>query len=97
MELPVILKEDNIEAAVTLLKRYYLERSTRTGLLSTGSYFDEWADRGDTLDVRDRITDSDAVAVSMLSVKVPAQAIIGLQEKPLAAKIRGFGHRGELR
>lgn len=38
--------------------------------------------------MKDRITDSDAVAVSMLSVKVPAQAIIGLQEKPLAAKIR---------
>lgn len=43
--------------------------------------------RGDNPDVKDRITDSDAVAVSMLSVKVPARAIIGLQEQPLAAHI----------
>ncbi|MFJ6157425.1 DUF6308 family protein [Pseudarthrobacter sp. NPDC092184] len=88
MELPAILKEENVEAAAELLRRYYLEPSTKTGLLSTGSYFDEWANRGDNPEVRDRITDSDAVAVSMLSVKVPAQAIIGLQEKLLAANIR---------
>ncbi|MEK0155170.1 DUF6308 family protein [Arthrobacter oryzae] len=87
MELPAILKEENVEAAAELLRRYYLEPSTKTGLLSTGSYFDEWANRGDGPDVRDRITDSDAVAVTMLSVKVPAQAIIGLQEQPLATRI----------
>jgi len=69
MELPAILKEENVEAAAELLRRYYLEPSTKTGLLSTGSYFDEWANRGDNPQVRDRITDSDAVAVSMLSVK----------------------------
>lgn len=40
--------------------------------------------------VRDRINDSDAVAVSMLSVKAPAQAIIGLQEELLAGKIQGL-------
>ena len=90
MELPAILKEDNVEAAAELLRRYYLEPSTKTGLLSTGSYFDEWANRGDNPKVRDRITDSDAVAVSMLSVKVPAQAIIGLQEELLAGKIQGL-------
>lgn len=87
MELPAILKEENVEAAAELFRRYYLEPSTTTGLPSTGSYFDEWANRGDGPDVRDRITDSDAVAVSMLSVKVPAQAIIGLQEQPLAGHI----------
>jgi hypothetical protein len=41
MELPVILKDENVEAAAGLLRRYYLEPSTTTGLLSTGSYFDE--------------------------------------------------------
>lgn len=87
MELPAILREENVGVAAKLLKRYYLDPSTKTGLLSTGSYFDEWANRGDGPDVRDRITDSDAVAVTMLSVKVPAQAIIGLQEQPLATRI----------
>jgi hypothetical protein len=90
MELPAILKEVNVQAAAELLRRYYLEPSTKTGLLSTGSYFDEWANRGDNPDVKDRITDSDAVAVSMLSVKVPAQAIIGLQEEPLAGCIENL-------
>lgn len=47
MELPAILKEENVEAAAELLRRYYLEPSRKTGLLSTGSYFDEWANRGD--------------------------------------------------
>jgi hypothetical protein len=87
MELPAILKEENVEAAAELLRRYYLEPSTKTGLLSTCSYSDEWANCGDNPDVKDKITDSDAVAVSMLSVKVPAQAVIGLQKKPLAARI----------
>ncbi len=74
MELPAILKEENVEAAAELLRRYYLEPSAKSGgLLSTGSYFDEWANRGDGPGVKDRITDSDAVAVSMLSVKVPAR------------------------
>jgi hypothetical protein len=88
MELPAILKEENVETAAELLRRYYLEPSRKTGLLSTGSYFDEWGNRGDNPEVGDRITDSDAVAVSMLSVKVPARAIIGLQEQPLAAHIQ---------
>jgi hypothetical protein len=55
-------------------------------LLSTGSYFDDWAGRGDGAD-RDRITDSDAVAVSMLSVTVPAKALIGLKEPATAARV----------
>lgn len=42
MELPAILREENVGAAAELLRRYYLERSTKTGMLSTGSYFDEW-------------------------------------------------------
>lgn len=88
MELPAILKEENVEAAAELLRRYYLVPSTKTGQLSTGSYFDEWGNRGDNPEVRDRITDSDAVAVSMLSVQVPARAIIGLQEQPLAGHIQ---------
>ena len=31
MELPAILKEENIQAAAELLRRYYLERSSKTG------------------------------------------------------------------
>lgn len=84
MELPAILKEENVEIAAELLRRYYLEPSKKTGLLSTGSYFDEWANRGDNPDVRDRITDSDAVAVSMLSVKVPDPDLRLSPQSPLS-------------
>jgi hypothetical protein len=88
VELPDILSDQNVKAAAKLLHRYYLEPD-KQGLLSTGSYFDEWAGRGDTAN-RDVITDSDAVAVSMLSVTVPAKALVGLAEPETAARITGL-------
>jgi hypothetical protein len=87
LDLPDILSEENVPKAAKLLRRYYLEEDEKTGLLSTGSSFDGWAGRGDTPDVRDRITDSDIVAVSMLSVTVPAKAAIGLLDPEVAAKV----------
>lgn len=87
MDLPDILSEEKFDAAVELLNRYYYGKDEKTGLLSTGSSFDDWAGRGDTPDVRDRITDSDIVAVSMLSVTVPAKAAIGFQEPAVAEQI----------
>lgn len=85
MERPDILSDQNVKAAAELLRRYYLEPDKK-GLLSTGSYFDEWAGRGDR-ETRDVITDSDAVAVSMLSVTVPAKAMVGLAAPDTAASI----------
>lgn len=85
VELPDILGDPNVKKAAKLLDRYYHERDKK-GLLSTGSYFDEWAVRGDTAN-RNFITDSDAVAVSMLSVTVPAKAMVGLPEPETAGRI----------
>lgn len=87
MELPDILSEARVKDAAELLKRYYLVPDEKTGLLSTGSYFDEWAGRGDAPKVKDRITDSDLVAVSMLSIPFPAKAAIGFQEPAVAKQI----------
>jgi hypothetical protein len=87
MDLPDILSEENVPKAAKILHRYYLGRDEKTGLLSTGSAFDEWAGRGDTPKDRDRITDSDIVAVSMLSVTVPAKAAIGLSDPEVAKEI----------
>lgn len=84
MDLPDILRDQNMKAAAKLLHRYYRAHDKK-GLLSTGSYFDEWAGGGDTN--RDFITDSDAVAVSMLSVTVPAKAMVGLAEPDTATRI----------
>lgn len=85
MDRPDILSDQNVKAAAKLLHRYYHEPDKKR-LLSTGSHFDGWAGRGDT-DDRDVITDSDAVAVSMLSVTVPAKAMVGLAEPETAARI----------
>jgi hypothetical protein len=85
VDLPDILSDQNVKAAAKLLHRYYHEPDKK-GLLSTGSHFDEWAGRGDTAN-RDVITDSDAVAVSMLSVTVPAKAMVGLAEPETTAGI----------
>ena len=87
MELPDILSEENASKAAKLLHRYYLGTDEKTGLLSTGSAFDGWAGRGDTRDVRDRITDSDIVAVSMLSVTVPAKAAVGLRDPEITKTV----------
>jgi hypothetical protein len=85
VDLPDILSDQNVKAAAKLLHRYYREHDKK-GRLSTGSYFDGWAGRGDTAN-RDVITDSDAVAVAMLSVTVPAKAMVGLSEPETAARI----------
>jgi hypothetical protein len=85
VELPDILSDQNVKAAAKLLRRYYRD-TDKKGLLSTGSYFDEWAGRGDTAN-RDVITDRDAVAVSTLSVKVPAKAMVGLAGPETAARV----------
>ena len=87
MDLPDILSEENVDKAAEILQRYYLGKDEKTGLLSTGSSFDGWAGGGDTPEDRDRITDSDFVAVSMLSVKVPAKAAVGLADPTVAARI----------
>jgi len=88
LDLPDILSEEKFGDAVDLLNRYYLGKDEKTGLLSTGSSFDSWAGGGDGPDVRDRITDSDLVAVSMLSVTVPAKAAVGLQTPAVTEQIR---------
>lgn len=87
MDLPDILSEENVSKAAKLLNRYYLVGDPRTGLLSTGSSFDSWAGGGDSAKDRDRITDSDLVAVSMLSVTVPAKAAVGFREPAVAKQI----------
>jgi hypothetical protein len=87
LDLPDILSEENVGRAAKILQRYYLGKDEKTGLLSTGSSSDGWAGGGDTPEDRDRITDSDFVAVSMLSVKVPAKAAVGLADPTVAARI----------
>ncbi|GAB2722833.1 DUF6308 family protein [Arthrobacter bambusae] len=78
VELPDILTEENIEKAANLVRRYYLVPDPKTGLLGTGSQFDDWAS-DEALQYPHEIRDSDLVAVSLLTVTVTGKAAIGLR------------------
>jgi hypothetical protein len=78
VELPDILTEKNVEKAAELVRRYYLVPDSKTGLLGTGSHFDTWA-ADDAAAHPNEITDSDLVAVSLLTVSVSGKAAMGLR------------------
>ncbi|WP_051420892.1 DUF6308 family protein [Paenarthrobacter nicotinovorans] len=79
MTLPDILKADRTEDAAALVRKYYTHLY-RHDITQTGSRFDDWAGGGDRPEVANVITADDVLAVSFLSVQVPAPAAIGLIE-----------------
>lgn len=78
MDLPDILTEERVEEAAELVRRYYLVPDKKTGLLGSGSQFDTWAPE-DAAAHPNEITDSDIVAVALLTVSVPGKAAMGLR------------------
>lgn len=56
----------------------YYRPNFRFGLPRTGASFDHWVGGGDRPEVRNRFTADDLVAVSFLSVEIPAVAAISL-------------------
>ena len=79
MKLPDILATDRADEAALLVNKYYT-KLYRHDLTQTGSRFDDWAGGGDRADVANSLTADDILAVSFLSVQVPAPAAIGLLE-----------------
>ncbi|WP_426006347.1 DUF6308 family protein [Paenarthrobacter sp. NyZ202] len=88
MRLPDILTADHTDEAAALVKKYYT-KLYRHNLPQTGSRFNDWADGGDRADVANSLTADDVLAVSFLSVQVPAPAAIGLLETS-AGKVQGL-------
>ena len=88
MTLPDILTPDRVDEAAALVNKYYT-KLYNLGLPQSGSRFDDWAGGGDRPDVANSLTADDVVAVSFLSVQVPAQAVIGLL-KTSAGKVKGL-------
>ncbi len=71
---PQALTEEDQSKAVTKLRTYFgLEAGT---VAYTGAFFERIGGGGDRGEVRDVITAEDLVAVSMLSVEVPASAAL---------------------
>ncbi|MFD1213554.1 DUF6308 family protein [Arthrobacter sp. GCM10027362] len=77
MRIPEILAGDDVDEAVELVRRYYgtLEDGGRP---YTGARFDDFAGGGAHAAVANRITADDLVAVSCLSVHVPARAAVAI-------------------
>lgn len=70
--------EITVESAARNVRDYFTEIMPKSGTVRTGARFDSWAGGGDAPETANRITADDLVAVSFLSVKVPARAAIGL-------------------
>ncbi|MFE6233751.1 DUF6308 family protein [Cellulosimicrobium sp. NPDC057862] len=78
LTVPEILTPPFRADAVSLLRSYFGPISGATGW--TGSRFERFAGGGDGSDVADRFTAADLVAVTLLSVDVPARGAIDLLE-----------------
>lgn len=79
MTVPDILDDDHIDEAAKLLGAYYTELFA-SEMPRSGSRFDSWAGGGDAPGVANRVTADDLVAVSFLSIRIPARAALGMLE-----------------
>lgn len=79
MKLPEILDSVHVEQAAALVKDYYTKTNNR-GDIQTGARFESWMGGGDAAEVVNTITADDLIAVTFLSVDVPAPAAIGILE-----------------
>ncbi len=73
LRVPAVLDEPH--RAVDMIRTYF-DGHASGSLRFTGAWFDSFAGGGDRQDVASRFTAEDIVAVSMLSVNVPARAAI---------------------
>ncbi|MGW2785914.1 DUF6308 family protein [Streptomyces populi] len=80
------------ERAVGDLRRYFGIGLPPGGLPFPGSRFEHLAGGGDRLEVADRITAEDLVAVQTLSVTVPASVALDILEGPLGLWLSGLLH-----
>ncbi|MEV5546426.1 DUF6308 family protein [Streptomyces sp. NPDC052309] len=72
------------------LRRYFGIDLPPGGMPFTGSRFEHLAGGGDRLEVADRITAEDLVAVQTLSVTVPAPVALDILEGRLGAQLSGL-------
>lgn len=79
MTIPSILDDHHVQAAAKLLSAYYNDLFV-SDMPRSGSRFDSWMGGGDAPGVANRVTADDLVAVSFLSVMIPARAALGMLE-----------------
>lgn len=74
MQLPQSLDQSDDEAALALLECYYGRGAHAHHHPFTGAWFDTWDSTGSRAHDVDRFTADDLIAVSFLSVDIPALA-----------------------
>ena len=84
MRLPQSLQDSDDRRALAALKRYYGEVPAEQSSPFTGARFDTWDSTGTRRNDQHRFTADDLVAVTFLSVDVPAVAAIRLLETQAA-------------
>lgn len=72
---PEVLDAEHVEDAVSVLQRYFAVGEDGFPMF-TGSMFERFDGGGDRIEIADRFTAADCVAVTMLSVDVPAAAAL---------------------
>ncbi|MFF0815335.1 DUF6308 family protein [Rhodococcus sp. NPDC003318] len=78
VRLPRVLRDGDDDAAVDVLQEYFTRRVVKTGYLRPGALWDTWDPSGRRAADRDTFTSDDLVAVTLLSVQVPAQGAVAL-------------------
>lgn len=82
MRLPQLLQSSDAQPAIDALSTYYGTRGRSSSF--TGARFDTWDSTGTRLADKDRFTADDLVAVTFLSVNVPARAAMLLLDAKAA-------------
>lgn len=94
-----MLRDGDDDAAVDVLQEYFTRKLVKTGYLRTGARWDGWDPSGRRDTDRDEVTADDLVAVTLLSVKIPAQGallLLGDKRAELSALLREVGQDRDL-
>ncbi|OYD67503.1 DUF6308 family protein [Rhodococcus sp. OK302] len=78
IRLPRVLRDGDDAGALDVLEEYFTRAVPKTGYLRTGALWDSWDPSGTRARDTDVFTAEDLVAVTFLSVQVPAQGVFVL-------------------
>ncbi|MFD1814467.1 DUF6308 family protein [Rhodococcus gannanensis] len=99
LRLPKVLRDEDDDAAVDVLQEYFTRKLVKTGYLRTGALWDTFDPSGRRDIDRDVVTADDLVAVTLLSVKIPAQGaliLLGDKSAELTSLLREVGEDRDL-
>ncbi|ORI12673.1 DUF6308 family protein [Rhodococcus sp. 1168] len=94
IRLPKVLREGDEAAAIDILHEYFTHQVDKTGHIRTGARWDAWDPSGRRAADAYVFTTDDLLAVTLLSVQVPAQGawlLLGERRDEMAARLTDVG------